>query len=135
MEPLFLVLLNPGIHVGTKEAYDGVSVSEDVIAIEEVVQKPIEQWKELLKNDFETSVFQRHPEIEKLKELPSEIKHKYKILEKTGYILNDSLTMMGTLAAEIYEGNPLLMSYAYNKKLFHKYSVSNISNQPVNALV
>jgi 4-diphosphocytidyl-2-C-methyl-D-erythritol kinase len=54
--------------VGTKEAYDGVSVSEDVIAIEEVVQKPIEQWKELLKNDFETSVFQRNPEIKKLKE-------------------------------------------------------------------
>jgi 4-diphosphocytidyl-2-C-methyl-D-erythritol kinase len=65
---IFLVLLNPGIHVGTKEAYDGVSVSEDVISIEEIVQKPIEQWKELLKNDFETSVFQRHPEIEKLKE-------------------------------------------------------------------
>jgi 4-diphosphocytidyl-2-C-methyl-D-erythritol kinase len=66
---IFLVLLNPGIHVGTKEAYDGVSVSEDVISIEEIVQKPIEQWKELLKNDFETSVFQRHPEIEKLKEV------------------------------------------------------------------
>ena len=65
---VFLVLLNPGIHVGTKEAYDGVSVSEDVIAIEEIVQKPIEQWKELLKNDFETSVFKRHPEIELLKE-------------------------------------------------------------------
>jgi 4-diphosphocytidyl-2-C-methyl-D-erythritol kinase len=65
---VFLVLLNPGIHVGTKEAYDGVTVSVDVISIEEIVQKPIEQWKELLKNDFETSVFQRHPEIEKLKE-------------------------------------------------------------------
>ena len=65
---VFLVLLNPGIHVGTKEAYDGASVSEDVIAIEEIVQKPIEQWKELLKNDFETSVFKRHPEIELLKE-------------------------------------------------------------------
>lgn len=65
---VFLVLLNPGIHVGTKEAYDGVSVSENVVAIEEIVQKPIEQWKESLKNDFETSVFQRHPEIEKLKE-------------------------------------------------------------------
>ena len=43
-------------------------MSEDVIAIEEIVQKPIEQWKELLKNDFETSVFKRHPEIELLKE-------------------------------------------------------------------
>ncbi|MEY3845530.1 MAG: hypothetical protein RL293_1952, partial [Bacteroidota bacterium] len=65
---VFLVLLNPGIHVGTKEAYDGVSVSEDVMAVEEITQKPLEQWKELLKNDFESSVFLRHPEIHSLKE-------------------------------------------------------------------
>jgi 4-diphosphocytidyl-2-C-methyl-D-erythritol kinase len=63
-----LVLLNPGIHVGTKEAYDGVSVSEDVIAVEEIIQKPLGQWRELLKNDFESSVFLRHPEIKTLKE-------------------------------------------------------------------
>ena len=65
---VFLVLLNPGIHVGTKEAYDGVSVSEDVIAVEEIIQKPLGQWRELLKNDFESSVFLRHPEIKTLKE-------------------------------------------------------------------
>ena len=65
---LYLVLLNPGIHVGTKEAYDGVLVGEKTVTIEEILQKPIEQWKDLLKNDFETSVFQRHPEIQTLKE-------------------------------------------------------------------
>lgn len=65
---VFLVLLNPGIHVGTKEAYDGVSVSEDVMAVQEIVQKPMGQWSEFLKNDFETSVFQRYPEIQTLKE-------------------------------------------------------------------
>lgn len=65
---VYLVLFNPGIHVGTKEAYDGVSVSEDVVAVEEILQKPIEQWKELLKNDFESSVFQQHSEIQQLKE-------------------------------------------------------------------
>ena len=68
LSDLYLVLLNPGIHVGTKEAYSGISVNEDVPAIEEIVQKPIEQWKDLLKNDFETSVFQRYPEIQTLKE-------------------------------------------------------------------
>ncbi|MEN9987537.1 MAG: hypothetical protein RLZZ585_576 [Bacteroidota bacterium] len=68
LSDVYLVLLNPGIHVGTKEAYDGVSVSEDVRSIEEIVQKPMDQWRELLKNDFETSVFQRYPEIQALKE-------------------------------------------------------------------
>lgn len=68
LSDVYLVLLNPGIHVGTKEAYDGVSVSEDVPCVEETVQKPMGQWKEFLKNDFETSVFQRYPEIQTLKE-------------------------------------------------------------------
>jgi 4-diphosphocytidyl-2-C-methyl-D-erythritol kinase len=54
--------------VGTKEAYDGVSVSEEVIAVKEIVQKPLGQWRDLLKNDFESSVFQCHPEIKTLKE-------------------------------------------------------------------
>lgn len=65
---VFLVLLNPGIHVGTKEAYDGVSVNDDVVAIEEIVQKPLEQWSELLKNDFEKTVFKQYPEIKDIKE-------------------------------------------------------------------
>jgi superfamily II RNA helicase len=67
-------------------------------------------------------------EIQILKELPPEIKYKQEILQKTGYIRsNGSLSIMGTLAAEIYEGNPLLMSYAYTKKLFHKYSAEEIT--------
>ncbi|MEI8116656.1 MAG: 4-(cytidine 5'-diphospho)-2-C-methyl-D-erythritol kinase [Flavobacteriia bacterium] len=65
---VFLVLLNPGIHVGTKEAYDGVSVSEDVIAVEEIIQKPLGQWRAILKNDFESSVFQLFPQIQQLKD-------------------------------------------------------------------
>jgi superfamily II RNA helicase len=90
------------------------------------------KWKNILNNfkllesSLKTIELMKQ-EIEKLKELPSEIKHKYKILEKTGYISNDSLTMMGTLAAEIYEGDSLLMSYAYSKKLFHKYSAEEIT--------
>jgi 4-diphosphocytidyl-2-C-methyl-D-erythritol kinase len=68
LSDLYLVLLNPGIHVGTKEAYEGVSVGENTVAIEEIVQKPIDQWNDLLKNDFETSVFLKHPNIQRLKE-------------------------------------------------------------------
>lgn len=64
----FLVLLNPGIHVGTKEAYDGVSVNDDVIAVNEIVQKPAIEWREMLKNDFEKTVFIQYPEIQSIKE-------------------------------------------------------------------
>jgi superfamily II RNA helicase len=45
------------------------------------------------------------------------------VLEKTGFLepftdpLNTKLTLLGTLATELNEGNPLLMSYAYTKGL------------------
>jgi 4-diphosphocytidyl-2-C-methyl-D-erythritol kinase len=63
----YLVLLNPGIHVGTKEAYEGVSANDAVISVHELIQKPIQNWRDSLKNDFEKSVFLLFPEIQRLK--------------------------------------------------------------------
>ncbi|WP_424961857.1 4-(cytidine 5'-diphospho)-2-C-methyl-D-erythritol kinase [Ekhidna sp.] len=63
----YLAIHNPGIHVSTKEAYSGVKPKESEISVSEIVQRPIEQWKELLRNDFEASIFPNHPEIEQLK--------------------------------------------------------------------
>ena len=46
-----------------------------------------------------------------------------RVLEQTGFLepitdpLNTKLTLLGTLATELNEGNPLLMSYAYTKGL------------------
>jgi superfamily II RNA helicase len=91
------------------------------------------KWKNIINNfKFIQSSLKKielmKEEIEILKEPPIEIKHKQQILQKTGYIrVNGTLTIMGTLAAEIYEGNPLLMSYAYTKKLFHDYSAEEIT--------
>jgi 4-diphosphocytidyl-2-C-methyl-D-erythritol kinase len=65
---LYLVLLNPGIHVGTKEAYAGVSPAEPKVSLEEILKLPIESWQESLRNDFEKSVFPLHPQIEILKQ-------------------------------------------------------------------
>lgn len=63
----YLAIHNPGIHISTKEAYSGVKPKESKISVSEIVQRPIEQWKDLLRNDFEASIFPNHPEIEKLK--------------------------------------------------------------------
>lgn len=63
----FLKLINPEIHVGTKEAYAGITFSDESDGVEEVLQKPISEWKELLKNDFESSIFKNHPVIGELK--------------------------------------------------------------------
>ena len=65
--PKYLVLLNPGIHISTKEAYSNVSCSNDKTSIREVLSTPIEKWDNCLKNDFEESVFKNHPKINELK--------------------------------------------------------------------
>jgi 4-diphosphocytidyl-2-C-methyl-D-erythritol kinase len=68
LSEVFLVLLNPGIHIGTKEAYAGVHIDETAVSIESILQTPMKNWRENLLNGFESSVFLKHPEIQSLKE-------------------------------------------------------------------
>ena len=63
----FLKIINPGIHVGTAEAYAGVNFSDDSISIEEILSRPISDWKGSLRNDFEQSIFSKYPEIASVK--------------------------------------------------------------------
>lgn len=60
-----------GEHVSTKEAYGGLK--RDLFGamrpnLREAVKKPLEEWRGLIINDFESSVFPSHPAIEALKE-------------------------------------------------------------------
>ncbi|WP_339867789.1 4-(cytidine 5'-diphospho)-2-C-methyl-D-erythritol kinase [uncultured Algoriphagus sp.] len=62
-----LVLINPGIHIGTKEAYAGVTPSTPKVKLEEVLADK-RRWKDELVNDFEASIFPNHPEIARIKD-------------------------------------------------------------------
>jgi len=58
-----------GVRVNTSEAYSRV-VTRDRRALpplREALHYPVEMWPEVLINDFETSVFPIHPEVEALK--------------------------------------------------------------------
>jgi len=63
----WIYLINPGIHVSTKDAYNGVQPRSDRKSIYSILQQPIETWKNELVNDFETSVFKQFPDIEIVK--------------------------------------------------------------------
>ena len=63
----FIVLVKPDIHVSTPEAYSLVVPEIPQISLLELIQKPISEWKSLIKNDFEKSVFAKYPAIEKIK--------------------------------------------------------------------
>ena len=61
-------LINPEIHVSTKEAYSGVIPKNPELSVEEIIQLPVNEWKEKLRNDFEDSVFAKYSQLEKIKE-------------------------------------------------------------------
>jgi 4-diphosphocytidyl-2-C-methyl-D-erythritol kinase len=63
-----MVVLYPGIHVSTAEAYSGVKPALSPLHLEELLLTPISGWKELVVNDFEPSIFRRHPELEQIKQ-------------------------------------------------------------------
>ena len=60
---------------GTSEASGGVERSETVLAslpledrsIKDILKRPVEEWKDVLVNDFEVTVFKTHPELEAIK--------------------------------------------------------------------
>lgn len=63
-----LVLIKPPIHVSTHDAYAGVTPALPEKPISQIVSQPIETWKNDLKNDFESTVFQRFPLLGKIKQ-------------------------------------------------------------------
>lgn len=62
------IVVKPNIHVSTKEAFSGVKPKTPEISVKEIIKRPIEEWKNLLKNDFEDSIFPLYPAIQKIKE-------------------------------------------------------------------
>ena len=62
-----LVLVKPDDYVSTKEAYSLIKATPSNYALNKDVKKPVELWKESIKNDFEKSVFPNHPTIEEIR--------------------------------------------------------------------
>lgn len=68
LENYFFVLVKPDIFVPTKDAYSMITPREPEISLKEIVQQPISEWKNSMKNDFEAPVFKKYPEIYRIKE-------------------------------------------------------------------
>jgi 4-diphosphocytidyl-2-C-methyl-D-erythritol kinase len=63
-----LKIVKPDIHVSTKEAYAGITPKESNIFLPNVLQQDVSTWKGVVVNDFEESVFAKHPELREIKE-------------------------------------------------------------------
>jgi 4-diphosphocytidyl-2-C-methyl-D-erythritol kinase len=64
------VLVNPGIHVNTGWAFSQLNFDDArTVAgkIQQIILRPVIEWKEKLYNDFEPVVFEKYPEIKQIK--------------------------------------------------------------------
>jgi len=62
------LLIKPDIHISTPEAYANIKPQRPETSLKELIKAPLENWKNLIKNDFEGSIFPKHPELSQIKE-------------------------------------------------------------------
>jgi 4-diphosphocytidyl-2-C-methyl-D-erythritol kinase len=64
----YFVLVHPGIHISTAEAFSSIVPSKPQQSLKEVIAQPITSWKKSLVNQFEEGAFRKHPELEKIRD-------------------------------------------------------------------
>lgn len=63
-----LLIICPGIHINTKEAFQNVTPKPSINNLVETINTyPISEWRKHIFNDFEEYAFHMHPEIEQIK--------------------------------------------------------------------
>lgn len=113
LEEYFLALVIPNTSISTKEAYSKVKPQIPPTSLKERLLYPVEKWQEVIKNDFEKSVFLQKPIIAKTK----------KDLKKAGAVYS-SLSGSGAAVFGLFNTSPELNNF-FDKNYF--LSVMNLS--------
>ena len=69
LDGLHLVIVKPPIHVSTAAAFAGIKPKYRENSIDEFITLPVGDWKKILHNDFEHTVFDLYPDILEVKNL------------------------------------------------------------------
>lgn len=65
----YLGLILPGIHISTQEAYAQIVPNKERETVKSIIEHaPLADWQAKLENDFETSVFKKHPTLKEQKD-------------------------------------------------------------------
>jgi 4-diphosphocytidyl-2-C-methyl-D-erythritol kinase len=67
LEGYYIVLVNPGIHISTREAYLNSHPAPSSQSLEELIRLDPAEWKRSLKNDFEDFAFKLYPQMNEIK--------------------------------------------------------------------
>lgn len=68
LEAYHIIVVKPDVHISTADAYAGVEPKPAANDLREAVKLPIQEWKYGIVNDFELSLFDRYPQLNRLKQ-------------------------------------------------------------------
>lgn len=110
------VVVNPGIHVSTAEAFRDILIANETKpSLKAIVGQPIAEWKNILENAFEASVFKKHPELKEIKKRLYESGAEYASMSGTGSslygIFHNSKKTANLLAGEKFGVHILKQSH------------------------
>ena len=80
----YLAVVRPNIPVSTKEAFALITPHRPVVNCLDVVSRPVEEWRDMLVNDFELSVFAQYPEIGAVKKRLYDLGAAYSAMSGSG---------------------------------------------------
>lgn len=90
-------VIKPLFNISTKEAYSKVKPQTPKTSLLEDYKRPVKEWKNYIKNDFEQFLFPEHPELQRYKDA----------LYESG-ALYAAMTGSGSALFGIFEGDPVL---------------------------
>ena len=82
----YLLIINPNIHISTKEAFAEIQASQKE-PCKHIVLKELSTWKGSLSNDFEDSVFPKYPALKEIKSKLYDLGAEYAAMSGSGSTL------------------------------------------------
>jgi len=64
---LYLLLIKPQLEVSTASAFQNVIPQKPEVSLSELINLPVQEWKNNIVNQFESSVFPKHPAVSAIK--------------------------------------------------------------------
>ena len=106
----YILLVFPNIYCNTKDAFNHLIYQTPTIELKTIIEKmPIGEWKNYLVNDFEQSIFLKHPKIKELKEL----------FYSEGAVYS-SMSGSGSCVFGIFDQEPNLKSFEHYQSFLQK---------------
>lgn len=84
---LWLALVIPPLHVSTREAYAGVTPNDTRPSLRDALKRPIDEWENLITNDFEPNIFALHPRLGQIKRELRQLGAAYASMSGSGAVM------------------------------------------------